>query len=313
MCRLGQTGLQVSRLAFGAGPVPALMTGTEGGQRRAVVRRALDAGINWFDTAAGYGDGQSELNLGTTLSELGARDAVHLATKVRLVGDDFLAPERAIRESLARSLQRLGVERVTLLQLHNAVTVGRGDLAASVSVDDVLRQGGVADVFARLRDEGRIGWCGLTGTGDAESLRSVVASGRFHTIQAPYNLVNPSAGQPLDEDFRETNYRQLFAVCQQYDVGVLAIRVLAGGALAGQPPSPHTYRTPYFPLDLYHRDQERAAVLAEFWRHRGLSLKEAAVRFVLAHPAVTAAIIGFSAPEQVDELCEYADRGPLPA
>lgn len=309
--RLGKTGLDVSVLAFGAGPVPALMTAGDDAARCAVVRRALDRGINWFDTAAGYGNGLSERNLGAALAQLDARDAVHLATKVRLAGDDLLDVERAIRVSLAASCERLGASRVTLLQLHNALTPRRDDEPASLSPDDVLGPCGVLAAFQRLRDEGRIDWFGLTGTGHSEALRAVVASGEFHTVQTPYNLVNPSAGQPMDTSFSESNYGNLFAECQRHEMGVFAIRVFAGGALAGQPPSGHTFQTKFFPLDLYRRDERRA----EQWRlrlePRGVGVKEAAVRFALSHPAVTAAIIGFNDPAQIDEAVTFADRGPI--
>jgi aryl-alcohol dehydrogenase-like predicted oxidoreductase len=70
--RLGSTGIQVSALAFGAGPVSSLMTGSDVDAQLTVVRRALDAGVNWFDTAASYGLGQSEQSLGTALRRLDA-------------------------------------------------------------------------------------------------------------------------------------------------------------------------------------------------------------------------------------------------
>src|SRR5687768_7171191 len=84
---LGRTGLRVSALAFGAGPVSGLMTGDDSAAQLAVVRRAVEAGVIWFDTAAGYGQGRSETNLGRTLRDVGA--TVHIATKVRLGPDQF--------------------------------------------------------------------------------------------------------------------------------------------------------------------------------------------------------------------------------
>jgi len=80
-------------------------------------------------------------------------------------------------------------------------------------------------------------------------------------------------------------------------MGIFAIRVFAGGALLGHEPSAHTYKTPFFPLDLYQRDRQRAAEVA-----RGGSLKEAALRFVLDDIRVHSAIIGFGSPEHVEEL-----------
>src|SRR5262245_38251598 len=100
---LGRTGLEVSIVGLGAGPVPGLMTGTDAPAQRDVVARALGAGINWVDTAPGYGDGQSEASLGRALKELGAQGKVHIATKVRLTPADLDDVEGAVRRSVAGS------------------------------------------------------------------------------------------------------------------------------------------------------------------------------------------------------------------
>ena len=306
---LGRTGLCVSQLAFGAGPIPAVMTTGGQAEQHAIVRRALDVGINWFDTAAGYGAGQSEASLGDALHHLRSHDAVQLATKVRVAGDDFENLEMAVRRSLEGSLSRLRTNGVALLQLHNAITWRRDDEPSSVSVDDVLGENGIAYQLERLKEERLVAAIGLTGTGQADALREVIASGRFDTIQAPYNLANPSAGQSMSSDFPETNYGNVFAECARQNMGVFAIRVYAGGALAGLPPGPHTLQTRYFPLDLYRRDQARADRWRDELARHGLTLLEAALRFSLSHPAVTAAIVGFSTPQQIDEAVAYANAG----
>jgi len=308
---LGSTGLEVSVLALGAGPVSGLMTGEDRSRQRAVLRRALDVGINWIDTAATYGDGASESSLGAVLGELGARDAVHLATKVRLMVPQLDDVERSVTESLEASLGRLGVDRVSLLQLHNSITAERGDEPTSLSPHDVLRPGGVADSMQRLCDAGRVGHLGLTGIGHGAALAEVIDSGRFATIQTPYNVLNPSAGRAMPVGFTEADYGDLCAACARQGMGVFAIRVFAGGALAGADPSAHTYRTKFFPLDLYRRDQARAAWVAERLASDGISLREGAMRFVLSHPQVSAAIVGFGSPDEIDEALQHVSRGPL--
>src|SRR5262245_61879102 len=100
---LGRTGLRVSVVALGAGPVPALLTGDDHAAQQAVLARALEAGINWFDTAPGYGDGRSEANLGRALGALGARGQVHVATKVRLGPADLGDVPGAVTRSVAGS------------------------------------------------------------------------------------------------------------------------------------------------------------------------------------------------------------------
>jgi aryl-alcohol dehydrogenase-like predicted oxidoreductase len=292
----------VSAVAFGTGPVSGLMTGDDADAQRATVGRAIDRGVNWFDTAPGYGAGQSEANLGRVLAELGATERIHVATKVRVTPEAFGDLAGYVRRSVEESLQRLRVPRVTLLQLHNGITLNRDDEPASITPGDVLGRGGVLDAFRQVQADGLVGHLGLTGTGHPDTMRDVIYSWQFDTLQVPFNILNPSAGASGGALDGETDYGNVIADAELAQMGVFAIRVFAGGALLGQPPSAHTLKTPYFPLALYERDTERArrwqaAVGAE-------SLATAAVRFVLSHPAVSAAIIGFSSPAHVDEVAD---------
>jgi aryl-alcohol dehydrogenase-like predicted oxidoreductase len=306
---LGRTGIEVSIVSFGAGPVSGLMTGTDADLQTATVAAALAAGINWFDTAAGYGRGASETNLGRALRELRAANTVHIATKVRIPTDADEPIGDAVQRSVEGSLQRLGLPRVALLQLHNGLTGHRGDEAASVTPADVLGPGGVLDAFRRLRDEGLVRHLGLTGTGQPAALREVIRSGWFDAMQVPYNLLNPSAGQAVPVD-GETDYGNVMADCAAERMGVFAIRIFAGGALLGQPPGAHTQTTPFFPLALYERDLERARRIQKGVGKQAMS--ELAVRFALAHPAVTSAIIGFGSPRQVADVVQTRFDEPLP-
>lgn len=292
---LGRTGLHVPAIAFGAGPVSGLMTGTDYDLQMATVKRALELGIDWFDTAAGYGDGQSETNLGRLLAELGAADRARVATKVRVPPDAFGDVADYVERSLEASLRQLRLPRVALLQLHNGITENRGDEPASVAVADVLRPNGIAAALRRVKD--RCHFIGLTGTGHPEAIRAVIRSGEFDTLQVPYNRLNPSAGQALPVP-GETDYGNVMADCSMKGMGVFAIRVFAGGALLDNEPSAHTRKTPYFPLAGYERDRERARLLRN---DECNTLAGDAVSFVLAHPAVASAIVGFGLPEHVDE------------
>ena len=162
----------------------------------------------------------------------------------------------------------------------------------------------------RLKQQGLVAHLGLTGLGEPPALEQVIQSGEFETIQIPYNVLNPSAGQLLRENFEEANYGNLMTLCGERGMGVFAIRVLAGGALAGNAPSPHTLKTPFFPIDLYHRDCLRAEALAAALPV-GLGREEAAIRFALSHPTVSSAIIGFATPRQVEQAASFAAAGPL--
>ena len=308
--RLGPTGLRISRLAFGGGPISTLMTGDDYDRQLAVVERAVRSGINWVDTAATYGNGHSETNLGRVLRRLDEPDALQIATKVRLTEPDLQDIPRSIETSCAASLQRLGVERVTLLQLHNSITAQRDDEPTSISVDDVLQPGGVLDAFEKLRARGWVEHLGLTGLGQPQALRSVVQSRGFATIQLPYNLMNPRAGRAMGDGFPECDYGQIIDDCVAQGMGVMAIRVFAAGALVGQDPAPHTFTTRFFPLDLYRRDQQRTARMQRLI-FPDMPMAEAALRFVVSNPQLATAIIGFAEPEQIDQAIAYLRAGVL--
>jgi aryl-alcohol dehydrogenase-like predicted oxidoreductase len=307
---LGSTGIRVSAIALGAGPVAQLLTGNAHAVQRATLAAALESGINWVDTAATYGNGRSEQNLGRLLAELKAADRLHVATKVRLEGEPLNAIGRAVRHSVTNSLRRLGLERITLVQVHNAITEVAGSQPTSITPGQVLSPGGVLEALEALRRDGLVEQMGLTALGDTAALDEVLAGGDFATIQIPYNLLNPSAGRPMPADFPETDHGNLIATCAARGMGVFAIRVLAAGALAARPPSPHTRKTPFFPLDLYERDAERARKLSQRIPP-GTTLEEWAVRFALSHSGVSSAIVGLGSPDEVRQAVDHAAKGPL--
>jgi hypothetical protein len=212
----------------------------------------------------------------------------------------FRVPE-SVRWQAARRQRPAGTGAAPLL----------GDEPSTLAPHDVLAPGGVLEAMRRLRDEGMVQYLGLPGTGNPAALREVVRSGGFDTIQVPFNLLNPSAGEEMPASFEEANYGNIIAECAALGLGVFAIRVFAAGALLDQEPSAHTLKTPFFPLALYERDRQRAAELRERLGH-GASLKAAALRFVLGHADVQSAIIGFGATEHVDEAAEIAEMRSEP-
>ena len=176
----------------------------------------------------------------------------------------------------------------------------------------MLDSGGILDALKRVQVEGKADFLGLTGTGAAEQMRAVVNTREFDTIQVPFNLINPSAGRPVANDFVEQNYGNILEDCRSAGMGCFAIRVFAGGALLQQPPSDHTLKTPYFPLDLYCRDLERAARLENgvsgAGLHGGATLLQQSIEVALSHPAIHSAIIGFGAPEHVVDAVRALNR-----
>lgn len=312
LCPLGTSGIRVSTISFGAGPISGLMVGDDSERQRSTVQTALDAGVNWFDTAAKYGEGLSEVSLGAALNTANVSGDFHIATKVRLMPDQLANIRSTVRQSFEESLERLGTHRVTLLQLHNSVTANRGDLPTSLTVDDVLGKDGVVPEFQRLRDEGLVQAFGFTGLGERSSVSRLVRSGAFTSAQIPLSLLTPFAGEDRSAGSIDVDYEELAAECSENGVGVIAIRVLAGGALSGQPPSPYTFKTKFFPLDLFERDQRRVArILRQL--PDGMTPAEATVRFVSHLPGVSTSLLGFASPIQIEQATAWANRGPLDA
>ena len=163
---LGKTGIDISAIAFGAGPVSGLLVpskdeGEFSEKRLATVRQAIESGFNWFDTAATYGQGESERGLGVTLAALGRPSHVHVATKVRLATDHINDIAGQVRESFHASLARLQLPRVTLLQLHNAITSRREEEPTSITPDDVL---------GKLKSSGDLKGVGLADVADPHAV-----------------------------------------------------------------------------------------------------------------------------------------------
>src|SRR5215216_1729520 len=228
MRTFGRSGMRLSILGFGCGAVGGLMVRGDPADQERAVARALEAGVNYLDTAVQYGDGESERNLGRVLKKLKAADVV-VGTKVRLTSADFARIGDAVTTSLEGSLQRLGRERMDIFHLHNAITATGG--ADSLSVRQVLD--GVVPAFERLRQQGKTRFLGITAVGDTTALTEVIDARVFDSAQVVYNMLNPSAAAALPASYPAQDYRQLFDRTQAAGIGVVGIRVLAGGALSG--------------------------------------------------------------------------------
>ncbi len=314
---LGRTGLRVSEIGFGCGSVGGLMVRGSPEEQLAAVRYAISLGINYFDTAPQYGDGKSETNLGQVLRQI--HDPTIVATKIMVGPADLEDVSEAVRRSVETSLERLGRERLHLLQLHTPVTPegGQGEGRWSVSVDDVLRKRGIADALELVRSQGLVQLLGFTGLGETAALHQLVNSGRFDTVQVYYNLINPSAGQDVPQGFNGQDFGRLIDSAARQNTGVVVIRVMAGGALGG-PAARTGYASPMIGGALagggaYDRDVERADRL-RFLISGGIrSVPEAAIRFALMNPAVSTVLVGFSDKSQIDVAASCSGAGPIPA
>jgi aryl-alcohol dehydrogenase-like predicted oxidoreductase len=307
---LGKTGLRVSALGFGCGNVGGLMIRGAPAERERAVARALELGINYFDTAPSYGDGLSERHLGQALRAL--RATPYVGTKFRLEPAEWREAAAAIPRALDESLARLGMERVDLFQLHNPIG---GLVGATPGADQVL--GEVVPALERLREQGKLRFYGITALGDTAALHRVVGAGRLDTAQVCYNLLDPSAGTAVPAGFPAQDFDRLLDRAAQHQVGVIVIRVLAAGALSGtlaRHPVAVPSVDPIASGPDYATDVRRAQALDALVKegHAG-SLVEAALRFPLGHPAVSTVLLGYSSLEHLEGAAAAVARGPLPA
>ena len=195
--RLGRTNLMVSEIGFGGIPIQRLSDE----QSTTLIHRCLDLGVNFFDTAHGYGN--SEERIGRAL--LGRREGLVLATK---------SPARdaeTFREQMELSFRRLAVEHIDLFQFHS--------VSSEEGYERILVPGGPLDVAREAQAAGRIGHIGVTSHSLDLSLE-LVRSGHFETLMFPFNFVTsePSA--------------ELIPLCREHDVGFICMKPMAGGLLA---------------------------------------------------------------------------------
>jgi aryl-alcohol dehydrogenase-like predicted oxidoreductase len=293
---LGRTGVQVSKLCLGT-----MMFGawgnTDHGDSIRIIHRALDAGINFVDTADVYSAGESETIVGEALK--GRRDDVVLATKVSMpMGDDPNHrgnSRRWIVTEVENSLRRLGTDWIDLYQIH------RPD--PTTDIDETL--GALTD----LVQQGKVRYIGSSSFSAGQIVEAQWAARerrleRFRTEQPPYSLL--VRGIELD----------VLPTAERHGMGILTYSPLAGGWLSGSwtadsaPTSPARQRlVARFDMSLPENQRKLEAVeqLAQVADDAGVSLIELAIAFVVNHPAVTSAIIGPRTMEQLDSQAPAAD------
>jgi aryl-alcohol dehydrogenase-like predicted oxidoreductase len=306
----GRTGLHVSALGFGCGAVGGLMTKGEPADQQRAIAHAIDAGITYFDTAAMYGNGTSEENLGRVLRELNAWGKVAVGTKLRLRAEDLPDIRGAVRRSVEASLARLNHERVDLIQLHNR-------LGPQTSADgDGLGPDAFEAAIAAMRElelEGKVGHVGITGLGDTASVRHAIDTNKVDSVQSYYNAINPSAGFGGAHGGSQ-DFGGLIDLAEGRAMGVIAIRVMAAGAMAGDRPRPPLAggAGPAIGGSEFAGDVRRAESLEALAKELDLeNALELSLRFVLANNGVSTALVGYSDFGQLTDALRWAERGPL--
>lgn len=291
-CELGKTGLRVSRICLGTWEFTADWGEVDVEACRSVVRKALDVGINFIDTAQAYGFGEAERILGEALAPdlKGHRDEIFIATKGgmriddgRLVRDS--TPEH-LRAGLEDSLRLLGTEYVDIYQLHWP------DL--TIAFEET------ATLLERFVAEGKARHIGVSNF-DAAQMTEFEGGGRLETLQPPYSL------------FRRDIEREVLPYCRTQAIGVLPYGVLAHGLLTGKytvdwrfPANDWRSTSSIFGGDACRRNLEIVRHLKGFAEQRDCSVSQLAVAWVLANPAVHSAIVGARSPRQLEETAESA-------
>jgi len=290
---LGRTGIQVSPFALGA-----MMLGTDGSIGNGdeqdsirIVHRALDAGINFIDTADRYSQGGSEELLGKALA--GRRDDVVIATKFNgPMGDD---PNRRgnsrrwITQAVEGSLRRLRTDHIDLYQAHRPDDTV--DLEETLSaLTDLIRSGkvraiGSSDFPASMQVEAQ--W-----TSERRGLE------RFRTEQPTYSILNRGIE------------REVLPVVQRYGMGSLVWSPLAGGMLTGRFRKGQDTDLARATMFRHNRDERRIDAVEQvvaLSEETGIRMTRLAMAFAIAHPGVTSALIGPRSVEQLDDLLAGAD------
>jgi aryl-alcohol dehydrogenase-like predicted oxidoreductase len=300
--RLGRSGLEVTPVGFGAWAIGG--GGWEFGwgpqddaESVAAIHRALELGVGWIDTAAAYGFGRSEEVVGRALRGLAEPPLVF--TKCGLLE----APGRTVENSLRRdsirreceaSLRRLGVEAIDLYQIHWP------------EPDEQVEEGWQA--LAELRDEGKVRHIGVSNF-DVGQLERAEAIAPVETLQPPYSL--------LDRGIED----EIMPWAAAHDLGVLVYSPMASGLLTGamtrerieaMPDDDWRKRHRWFREPQLSANLELVERLRAAGGPRGASPGAVAVAWTLSRPGVTAAIVGFRRPDQVDGIVPAAAELPPP-
>jgi aryl-alcohol dehydrogenase-like predicted oxidoreductase len=299
--RLGKTDYLVSEIGLGCWQLGNSFGPVDDRTAEAILDKALVLGVDFWDTADVYGDGESEARIGRVLEQ---HPNVRVATKVGRNGALF--PDKytraGVKESLEGSARRLGVETIDLAQLHcipNAVLL---DGEIFTWLDDLVAEGLIRHYGASVETIEQGLFC--------------LSNPRLATLQIIFNL------------FRQDAVSELLPRAQDADVGIIVRLPLASGLLSGKFGKDHRFR----PQDHRNFNRDGAAfnvgetfsgipfekgveLVGELDRLNttGMPLSQFALRWILDHPAVSSVIAGVSRPEQLDDNVAAASRPPIPA
>lgn len=315
---VASANLTLSEIAFGCGGNAGLMVRGTAGEQESAVARALELGITYFDNSPDYGDCAAEVNLGRALKSLRARP--HVNTKVEIRAANLGDVAAHVVQSAEDSLRRLGLERIDVFQIHNGPTAKpitlEGKDYKQLPLERYLGPRGALEGLARLRQAGKIGCAGfICRGGDGDDVRQLIETNMFAVINAPYTLLNPSAGEVVEGAKFSPDYGGVIEFARAHGVGVAVYAPLAGGFLSDEGVAgaqAHAYSRAPKESESTTRNRAKAAAVRFLAQETGMSLAQAAYRFILANPGVTAALGGFSSIAQMEEIIAVSGAGPFP-
>jgi len=289
--RFGPTDLRVTPLCVGCAPLgdmpETFAYSVSEASALATLRAAFGGPINFIDTAAAYGDGESERRIGLALRELGGLPAGYvLASKAdrNLQTGDFSGEQ--IKRSVEGSLRRLGLDHIQIMYIHDP---------EHTTFENVMGAGGALDVLQRFQAEGTIGHLGISG-GPVDMLIRYVETGAFAALETHnrYTLLNRSAAPLLD-------------IAAQRGMAVINAAPYGSGMLAKGPDAYARYAYQDAPAEMVDRARRMAAICAEY----AVPLPAAALQFSLRDPRITSTVVGMSRAERIAQTVELSQH-PIP-
>ncbi len=284
----GPTDLRVTPLCVGCAPLgdmpEAFAYSVSEDSALATLRAAFGGPINFIDTAAAYGDGESERRIGLALRELGGLPVGYvLASKAdrNLQTGDFSGEQ--IKRSVEGSLRRLGLDRIQVMYIHDP---------EHTTFENIMGPGGALEVLQRFQEEGVIGHLGISG-GPVDMLIRYVETGAFAALETHnrYTLLNRSAAPLLD-------------IAAQRGMAVVNAAPYGSGMLAKGPDACARYAYQDAPAEMVDRARRMAAFCAEY----GVPLPAAALQFSLRDSRITSTVVGMSRAERIAQTVELAQH-----
>lgn len=315
---MGATGIRVSEIGFGSGDNAGLLVKGEPQEQLRVIERALELGINYFDTSPDYGKGLAETNIGKAMREIGFRPV--LTTKVEIMPDELDHIADAVVESVDESLERLQVDHVDVVQIHNPPSMETDTTVHGwihLGLDDYLGPGGALEGLERLRRAGKTQFFGFASEdAEAVAVMALIGTEEFHMLNVWYDLLNPTAGLPTPDGLDvQHDYGQYLTRARELGVGAAVIRPLAGGVLTDHAVGGggrHALAGGGLTRDAgMYQAMVRRAVPFGFLSRPGQKLSEAAYRFILQDEAVTTVLGGFSEMAHLEEAAGCSGAPPL--